>query len=190
MEPVEFVAAQGLPVRVGNRARDDVTGLYRLKDGDVFITIVNEGRWQRLCNTIGVAELIDDPRYATVALRKERLPELRDIVQARLGRLTCEQGIALLEKAEIPVSRVRGLSEALHDEHFRARGTLRPMRRSGSTAPVEGGVLPGLPLRFSGGELPQLDGGADLGQHNAEVYGRLLGLDAAALGALKARGVV
>jgi len=94
MEPVEFVAAQGLPVRVGNRARDDVTGLYRLKDGDVFITIVNEGRWQRLCNTIGVAELIDDPRYATVALRKERLPELRDIVQARLGRLTCEQGIA------------------------------------------------------------------------------------------------
>ena len=127
MEPVEFVAAQGLPVRVGNRARDDVTGLYRLKDGDVFITIVNEGRWQRLCNTIGVAELIDDPRYATVALRKERLPELRDIVQARLGRLTCEQGIALLEKAEIPVSRVRGLSEALQDEHFRARGTLRPM---------------------------------------------------------------
>ncbi len=190
MEPVEFVAAQGLPVRVGNRARDDVTGLYRLKDGDVFITIVNEGRWQRLCNTIGVAELIDDPRYATAALRKERLPELRDIVQARLGRLTCEQGIALLEKAEIPVSRVRGLSEALHDEHFRARGTLRPMRRSGSTAPVEGGVLPGLPLRFSDGELPQLDGGADLGQHNAEVYGRLLGLDAAALGALKARGVV
>jgi formyl-CoA transferase len=161
-----------------------------LKDGDVFITIVNEGRWQRLCNTIGVAELVDDPRYATVALRKERLPELRDIVQARLGRLTCEQGIALLEKAEIPVSRVRGLSEALHDEHFRARGTLRPMRRSASTAPVEGGVLPGLPLRFSGGELPQLDGGADLGQHNAEVYGRLLSLDAAALGALKARGVV
>ena len=111
-------------------------------------------------------------------------------MQARLGRLTCEQGIALLEKAEIPVSRVRGLSEALNDEHFRARGTLRPMRRSGSTAPVEGGVLPGLPLRFSGGELPQLDGGADLGQHNAEVYGRLLSLDAVALGALKARGVV
>ena len=42
MEP-SIVAAQGLPVRVGNRARDDVTGLYRLKDGDVFITIVNEG---------------------------------------------------------------------------------------------------------------------------------------------------
>src|ERR1051326_6625691 len=66
------------------------------------------------------------------------LPELRDIVQAHLGRLTCEQGIALLEKAEIPVSRVRGLSEALHDEHFRVRGTLRPMRRSASTAPAEG----------------------------------------------------
>ena len=71
MEPVEFVAAQGLPVRVGNRARDDVTGLYRLKDGDVFITIVNEGRWQRLCNTIGVAELIDDPRYATRAAAED-----------------------------------------------------------------------------------------------------------------------
>src|ERR1044072_9577060 len=34
MEPVEFVAAQGLPGRVGNRARADATGLSRLKNGE------------------------------------------------------------------------------------------------------------------------------------------------------------
>ena len=78
----------------------------------------------------------------------------------------------------MPVARVRRIPEAMADGHFRARGTLRPMFRQGSDEPVAGGVVSGFPVSFSGGALPELEGGAQLGHHNREVFGRLLGLDA------------
>jgi formyl-CoA transferase len=190
IEPMEFTLAEGLPVRAGNQAREGVTGLYRLTDGDIIITVAGQPRWQRLCKALGAEDLLTNPRYATAADQKRHVAELRQALQAHLGRYTCAEGIRLLERADIPVARVRRLPEVMNDDHFRARGTLRPMRRQGSEAPVARGIIPGFPVKFSGGELPTLEGGARLGHHNAEIYGRLLGLDAAALAALKARGVV
>ena len=190
IEPMEYVLADGLPVRAGNQARENVTAVYNLKGGDIFITLGGEARWKRLCKAIGAEDLLASPRYATQADQARHVAELRAEVQARLGRFTIDEGMALLARADIPVARVRGLAEVIGDEHFRARGTLKPMRRQDSEVPVEGGIVPGFPVRFSGGELPAVDGGARLGHHNGEVYGRLLGLDAAALAALKARGVV
>ena len=90
----------------------------------------------------------------------------------------------------MPVARVRTISEAMEDGHFRARGTLKPMYRQGWDEPVAGGVVSGFPVEFSGGALPNLEGGAELGHHNREVFGRLLGLDAEALAELEERGVV
>lgn len=190
IEPMEYVLAEGLPVRAGNLARENVTGVYNLKGGDLFITVGGEARWRRLCKAIGADELLANPRYATQADQARHVAELRIEVQARLGRFTCDEGLALLARADIPVARVRGLAEVIGDAHFQERGTLKPMRRQDSETPVEGGIVPGFPVRFSGGELPAVEGGARLGHHNGEVLGRLLSLDAAALAGLKARGVI
>jgi hypothetical protein len=64
------------------------------------------------------------------------------------------------------------------------------MYRQGSDEPVARGVVAGFPVIFSGGSLPRLEGGANLGHHNDEVYGRLLHLDQVALSDLKKRGVI
>jgi crotonobetainyl-CoA:carnitine CoA-transferase CaiB-like acyl-CoA transferase len=190
MEPVEHVVAAGRTPRAGNDSRDDVTGLYRLTDGDVIITVGGEERWKKLCNALEADDLLNDPRYATNAGRQEHVAELRREVQSRLGRYSCAEGIARLEGGGIPVARVRTLPEAMEDDHFRERGTLRPMYRHGSDQPVDPGILSGFPIVFSGGDLPKLEGGAPLGQHTAEVFGALLGLDAAALADLKKGGVI
>ncbi len=190
MEPMEHILHQGLPVRAGNDSRNGVTGLYRLTDGDVIITVGNLPRWQKLCEALGAGELLENPRYATVEDREAHVGELRREIQDRLGRLGCEEGIALLESAAIPVARVRTLPEVMADEHFRDRGTLKPMYRQGSEEPVERGIVAGFPVTFSAGSLPRLEGGARLGHHNEEVYGRLLDLDPAALAELKKHGVI
>jgi crotonobetainyl-CoA:carnitine CoA-transferase CaiB-like acyl-CoA transferase len=67
---------------------------------------------------------------------------------------------------------------------------LKPVYRQGSEQPVERGITTGFPVIFSGGPLPKLEGGATLGHHNEEVYGRLLHLDPAELAELKERGVI
>ncbi|MFT6582112.1 MAG: crotonobetainyl-CoA:carnitine CoA-transferase CaiB-like acyl-CoA transferase [Alphaproteobacteria bacterium] len=190
MEPMEHVLHEGLPVRAGNDSRSDVTGLYRLTDGDIIITVGSKVRWERLCKALGAEDVFANPRYATDGDRVTHVGELRAELQARLGDLTCAEGIDLLTQADIPVARVRTLPEVMEDDHFRDRGSLKPMYREGSTTPVERGVVSGFPVTFSGGPLPTLEGGAMLGRHNEEVYARLLNLDSAALVELKNRGVI
>ena len=189
MEPVEHILGEDTPPRAGNDSRHDVTGLYRLTDGDVIITVGSPLRWQKLCGALGAADLLDDPRFATNAGRQAHVATLRQQVQARLGQYNCADAIALLEGAGVPVARVRTLPEVVDDPHFRERGTLKPMYRHGSPDPVDPGIVSGFPIRFSGGDLPALEGGAPLGQHTAEVLGGLLGLDEAALARLKETGV-
>ena len=190
MEPMEEVLHEGQPVRAGNDSRNGVTGLYRLTDGDVIITVGTLPRWRKLCQALGADELLENPRYATLEDRETHVDELRREIQARLGHFNCADGIALLVDAGIPIARVRTLPEVMEDDHFRDRGTLKPMYRQGSEEPVERGIVTGFPVIFSGGSLPRLEGGAKLGHHNEEVYGRLLGLDPAELAALKERGVL
>ena len=190
MEPMEYVLHEGLPVRAGNLSRESVTGLYRLTDGDVIITVGSQERWQRLCKALGAQALLDNPCYATAGDQQTHVRELRREIQDRLGRLGCADAIALLEGAGVPIARVRTLPEVMADQHFRDRGTLRPMVRQGSDEPVERGVVAGFPVIFSAGALPRLEGGANLGHHNDEIYGRLLHLDQVALSDLKKRGVI
>jgi formyl-CoA transferase len=190
MEPMEYVLRDGLPVRAGNDSRNNLTGLYRLTDGDIIITVGGEPRWQRLCKALDAEAWLDEPRYATAGSREAHIAELRPMVQQRLGALSCTEAIAKLEAADIPVARVRTLPEVMEDEHFRNRGTLKPMRRHGSDVPIEHGVVAGFPVVFSDDSLPTLEGGAQLGEHNADIYGKLLGLDTEQLAELKARGVI
>ena len=90
----------------------------------------------------------------------------------------------------VPIARVRTLREAVDDPHFRDRETLKPMYRQDSTKPIEPGIVPGFPIRFSSGNLPKLEGGAKLGHHNEEVFKTLLDLDSDMLANLKDRGVI
>jgi crotonobetainyl-CoA:carnitine CoA-transferase CaiB-like acyl-CoA transferase len=190
MEPMEHILHEGLPVRAGNNSRSDVTGLYRLKDGDIIITVGSKVRWTRLCEALGAEKILENPRYATDGDRVTHVEELRVALQTRLGDFTCAEGIECLSNADIPVAQVRTLPEVMEDTHFRDRGSLKPMYRLGSDKPVERGVVSGFPVEFSGGDLPKLEGGARLGHHNEEVYGELLDLDTTALDSLKKRGVI
>ena len=190
MEPMEYFLQEGYPVRSGNDGRSGLTGLYRMSDGDVILTMGTVARWQGLCRALGANDLLESPRYRTDADRDAHTAELRRIIQERMAPLSCADGIARLEAEGVPVARVRTLPEAIADPQYWERGALKPMRRLGDDTPVEPGVVSGFPIRFSGEALPDLPGGAPLGHHTAEVFARLLGLDQAALDGLRARGVV
>ena len=115
---------------------------------------------------------------------------MRAEIQSRFARFNCADAIDELEAASIPIARVRTLSEAIDDDHFHQRGTLKPMYRHGSEIPVETGIVSGFPIVFSGGPLPELEGGAPLGHHNSEIFSRLLGLDGVDIDDLKDRGIL
>jgi len=190
MEPLEEALAEGQPIRAGNNSRTNPTGLYRVKDADVIITVTNDDRWEKLCQGMDAPELLADARFTTVPSRAENLEALRQEIQERLGKMTCDEAVSRLEAADVPIAPVRTLGEVLHDDHFYQRGTLQPMRHFASDEPAGNNVVVGFPITFSGKALPNLPGAPTLGMHNEDVLGRLLDLGADQLRDLKDRGVI
>lgn len=190
MEPLEEAIAQGQPVRAGNDSRTSPTGLYRTRDADIIVTVAGAGQWTGLCKALDAPELLADERFAPGGDRARHMPEIRAAIQERIGRLTCEQAVALLKKFDVPVAPVRSIRDAMADEHFYRRGTLKPMQHGALKTTVDGGIVVGFPVLFSSGALPDLPGAPTLGMHNREILGGVLGLNDEVLSDLAERGII
>ena len=190
MEPLEEALAEGQPIRAGNNARTGPTGLYHVKDADVIITVGHDQRFRDLCEGLEAPELATDPRFLDSVSRAENLEALRATLQERFSQYACDDILARLKARDVPVAPVRTLDKVLADDHFRDRGTLKPMRHSLLDDPVDGGVVVGFPIQFSTGPLPELRGAPTLGMDNEDVFGRLLEMNAEQLQDLKDKGVV
>lgn len=190
MEPLEEAVELGQPVRVGNDSRTSPTGLYRTKDADIIITAAGLGQWTGLCEALEAPEWLEDPRFDPAGERDKHLDELRAEIQKRIGKMTWAEAIAKLNKADVPVAPVRTLNQIIDDDHFRNRGSLKPMRHAKMDTPIDGRVVAGYPINFSSGPLPDLRGAPTLGMHTDEILGDVLGLSPEDRAKLKNDGVI
>ncbi len=189
MENLEEDIAAGVPLRTGNNSRSGPTGQYDASDGAIIITAASDDQWRRLCNAIGMPELVDDARFARYQVRSENAAAARAEVQARVGKMTRAEALECLSAGDVPCAPVRTVPEVLADAHFRERGTLRPMRNAAFDGEIDE-VAAGFPVLFDGQALPDVPGAPPLGMHNAAVLSELCGVDAAELERLRTEGVI
>lgn len=189
MENLEESIDAGLPLRTGNNSRSGPTGLYHAIDADIILTAASDDQWRRVCTALEAPELLEDPRFESYLSRTVEVDAARQAIQERVGRLTRQQALQRLEEADVPCGPVRTVEEVMADQHFRKRGTLRPIHHGTMEQPVEGWAS-GFPVVFSDGPLPEVAGAPTLGMHNAEIYGRLLGLGPEEVQRLQNQGVV
>ena len=194
MENLEEDMAAGIPLRTGNNSRSGPTGQYQASDGAIIITAASDDQWRRLCNAIGTPELIEDERFARYQVRSENAEAARAEVQQRIGKMTRAEALECLSAGDVPCAPVRTVPEILTDPHFRDRGALRPMRNAAFRNENGDGevdeVVAGFPVLFDGQPLPDVPGAPALGQHNAEVFENLCGVDATALERLRGERVI
>ena len=189
MENLEESIEEGQPLRTGNISRSGPTGLYSTKDGDISITVTSDDQWGRLSRALKAPELLEDVRFATYVSRTTNVERAREEIQRLIGAMTLKEALERFEAHDVPCALVRTAEQAMNDQHFWDRGSLLPMRHAGMGEPVKG-VASGFPVRFSGGELPQIAGAPTLGMHNSEIFSKLLGIDETEIEGLKAQGVV
>ena len=189
MENLEESIADGQPLRTGNISRSGPTGLYSAKGGDLSITVTSDDQWTRLARALDAPLLLEDPKFATYVSRTAYVEQAREEVQRLIGVFTLADALERLEAHDVPCAPVRTAEEVMQDQHFWDKGTLLPMRHAGMEGPVEG-IVSGFPVKFSGGELPQIPGAPTLGMHNSEIFTKLLGMDETEIEVLKAQGVV
>ena len=174
----------GQPPRAGNRHPGLALApynVYQASDGHVAIICIREGHWRRLCRAMGRPELMEDPRFATVADRTRHMEVLDETVNAWSRNLTRAEIFATAQAEGVICAPVKSLSDVLEDPHLAARGTLRKRQHPafGETVQMQ------TPLRYA--EVEPLEPGPPpaLGNATDAVLKELAGLDDAAIQALR-----
>jgi formyl-CoA transferase len=163
------------------------SNVYICKDGEYMIGANKDSLWQRLAEAMGKPELGSDVRYATHLARGDNQLELDDIINAWTRTLTVDEVDALMIEYSIPAGRVYRAPEMLADPHFKAREAIIEVETERFGKLKMQGAFPKLSATPSGVRSPAP---SIVGQHNDEIYGGMLGLDAAEMAALKATGAI
>lgn len=187
--PTVYGLTGRLPERAGNRHPFTAPyDCFHAKDGWVVIGVGNSQLFRTLVTAMGMPELGRDPRFKSPSARLERHDEVNRLVGDWVKEHTVAEILRVLgpEGANIPCAPVMTLDRLMTDPHLRAREMVvdLPHDRLGKI-PVTG--VP-FKLSESPGRIEHL--GPELGQHNDEIYGGLLGLSAGEMDELRNDGVI
>lgn len=158
---------------------------FEAKDGYVIFA-VGTPHWERFCRIIGREELLEDPRFATNALRADNHEALQPIIAEVARTKTVREWIELMEKAGVPCGPINTIDQVVSDPQVKARGMITDIHHPG----VGTIRLPGSPLRLSGTPSRVDRPAPGLGEHTADVLKAWLGYDEETIDALKQQGVV
>ncbi len=162
------------------------SNVYTTADGMVLIGGNQDAIFARLCKAMGDESLAKCAEYATHAARGERQHELDARIESWTRTLKTSEVLALMREHGVPAGLIYRVPEMIADEHFKAREAIVSVPHPDFGELRMQNVAP--KLSATPGKICQPS--PTLGQHNAEVYGELLGLDATALEGLGKRGVV
>jgi formyl-CoA transferase len=162
-------------------------GTFQTSDGSWVVLVTSTERtWQRLPLAIGEPELLDDPRFLTNADRVRHDEPLMQILREWFGSRTYAEAKGALDAAGCPVSLVYSIRDIVEDPHYQERENIVEISH-----PRLGKLkMPGIVPKFSRTPGEVAFAGPDLGAHNTDVFGELLGLSDEDLDNLRASGTI
>jgi formyl-CoA transferase len=177
------------PARTGNRhsgLAESPYNVYPTRDGYIAIVGNHDRHFVAMLRLMGREDLKDDPRFKGLRGRAENMDAVDQLVGEWTSTYDKQELADLLRENRVPSAPVREIPEVVNDAHMHERGTLQWIDH-----PEYGRiVVQRSPMRYHGSDLPELRPSAALGEHNEEVYGELLGLDAERLETLEEEGVL
>ena len=162
------------------------SNVYDTKDGQIVIGANQDSVWKRMAEAMGRPELGTDPRYATHVARGENQAELDALIGAWTRTFASKDLLELLHGKGIPAGKIYRAPDMMEDEHFAARQALVKVSHPKFPNLWMQNVFPKLSDTPGGVKWP----GPEVGQHNAQVYGELLGFGRDQLAALSEEGVI
>jgi formyl-CoA transferase len=163
------------------------SNVYPTSDGGMILIAANQDTvFKRLAEAMERPQLAADPRYATHSARGANQRELDELIGQWTRTLKADRLEQLMDEFGIPSGKIYRAPDMLADAQFRAReaivttqhpkfGELRMQNVAPKLSETPGTVRSPAP---------------DLGEHNLEVYGNLLGYDDARIASLQKAGII
>jgi len=138
----------------------------------ISIAVASEEEWRKLCSVLEKPQLASDPLYATLALRQANRRRLDEILSALTGSKDAKAIAASLREAGVSACKSQNSQDLVNDEFLWGRDFYRFVsdHKEGSRPIV------GAPWRMSKAQATITRGAPNLGEHNAYVYGEILGV--------------
>lgn len=140
----------------------------------------------RLAKAVGHPEWAEDERYATHHARGENMAELDEKISMWTKEKTTEEVLGAMAEAGVPSGKIFTAEDMLHDPQYAARENI---------VTVEDKEIGAVPMQNVVPKLSETPGrvestGPELGEHNDEVYGGLLGLTGEEIEGMRKRGAI
>jgi crotonobetainyl-CoA:carnitine CoA-transferase CaiB-like acyl-CoA transferase len=109
-----YTAGGVVPTRMGN-AHPSLFPYEAMPtaDRDMIITAGNDRQFRALCEVLGIAEVADDPRFASNADRTGNREELRPLLLAALARWKADDLFVALNEAGAPCGPINSIGEGV-----------------------------------------------------------------------------
>ena len=170
------------PDRLGNSHPNVVPyQTFATLDGYIIVAVGNDSQFRKLCAAIGKPNLGEDPLYLSNALRVAHRESLVVEIQASMVNQSMDQWLEILESAGVPCGPINTIDRLFSDPQTRERGT---------QLDLEGMPLVANPIKYSRSEINYGIKPPELGVDTDRVLESALGLDQAAIEALRAQGIV
>lgn len=167
---VPFFASGVVPRRQGNSHASLVPSeVFSCQDGQILVTVGNDGQFRKLCNVLGKPSLAADKRFVCNADRvKHRdilLPMLRNVIQ----RMESVALVDELSRAGVPAGVINDLAQTFSDPQVKHSDVVVEFT-GGNGQPLK--VL-GSPIKLSRTPAQYLLRPPVLGEHTEEILAQL-----------------
>lgn len=170
---------------IGNRSCvNGPTDTFRTRDGWIVTQVVGPAIFRRWADLMGEPQWLEDPRFATDALRGENGALLSDRMARWCGERTSAEALDALAAAHVPAGPVLSPREALAHPQVQAMDLFVPVAAGDAQVPL---VAPPVSLSASPAAIRSAPPRA--GEHSRAVLTEI-GFTGAEIDALVAAGVV
>jgi crotonobetainyl-CoA:carnitine CoA-transferase CaiB-like acyl-CoA transferase len=163
-----------------------VYDLFKTAEGEmVFLGVISDRHWERMCEVFGFADWVGDARLKTNQGRMKEIEWLMPELRSRLEKMSRAEVMAMAEKASIPFAPVACPQDLFDDPHLNQSGSL-------ATTLIPGGTvtkLPKIPLRMNHSPFDLRLNPPGIGEGSLELF-KALGFSDAELGKLVNEGII
>jgi crotonobetainyl-CoA:carnitine CoA-transferase CaiB-like acyl-CoA transferase len=171
-QALNYLVSGTAPTRMGNAHPNIVPyQVFPASDGHLIIATGSQGQWAKMCQVLGLEDLIEDARFLTNSDRVKNRDELAALISDKTSQRTRDEMLAAFEAVFVPAGPINTVADTFNDPQVIAR-KLRVDVPAG-----DGVMVPSVrtPITFSESTLKLERASPALGEHSDEVLRALKG---------------
>ena len=152
---------------------------------DYLYVVVQEHVWKALANRVGGEELVHDPRFIDINVRRQNQGDMWDLLTEFASNYTKRELMEVLNEIDVPSGPIMSTEDLANDDHVKLREMYveldHPQRGKWYNL--------GCPIKLSDSPV-EVKRSPLLGEHSEEILGDVLGYDNGEIDELKAAGAL